>query len=147
VTTGEALFGRIKHELRLGWQRGQTDPSTKLEHQQPANIARIAGLVGLLSLHQGIRSAPAGQDGDIRAARVTVRLASPGRPRSTTVPLCGSPENIDAVNEGCDGSLNTCVPAIAAQTKDVRGGCISTSPATLSYIVLLIDAREKMEGE
>src|SRR6476660_4605455 len=49
---------------------------------------------------------------EIRAACVTVRLASPGRPRSTTVPLCGSPENIDAVNEGCDGSLNTCVPAI-----------------------------------
>jgi hypothetical protein len=27
---------RIKHELRLGWQRGQTDPSTKLEHQTTA---------------------------------------------------------------------------------------------------------------
>jgi hypothetical protein len=30
------------------------------------------------------------------------------------------------VNEACDGSLNTCAPAIAALLRDVRGGCIST---------------------
>jgi hypothetical protein len=51
---------RIRKERQLGRKRRQSDFAAELVHEHATEIARVAGLVRILALHQGISAAPAG---------------------------------------------------------------------------------------
>ena len=53
---------------QTGRDRRQADRSPELEHEHSADVASVAGLGRLLTLSQGVDSAPAGQNGDILLA-------------------------------------------------------------------------------
>src|SRR5579864_5349864 len=73
-TAGRDRGGVDGQLRRVEWQRGlsrqgwQARLSAELEDQQPAQVTRIAGLVGVLALEQRIGAAPAGQHRDILLA-------------------------------------------------------------------------------